>query len=157
MEAGARNRATVELWRPNRQKAECKRTKSIVTLLLLASAGLGAIVAIGGWTRLEGGGAIALAYVALYVLFAFLVSRWNRGVLPVASALAIILAIFAAVSTPAWFERTKEGFESPALPEDFLGLITLVLVPVQVLLIAAAMRGFNQQWHVEEERPARGA
>src|SRR5258706_356411 len=29
----------------------------------------------------------------------------------------------------------------------------LVLVPVQVILIAVAMVAFNQEWHVEEERP----
>ena len=28
-----------------------------------------------------------------------------------------------------------------------------MLVPVQVILIAVAMVAFNQEWHVEEERP----
>jgi hypothetical protein len=32
-------------------------------------------------------------------------------------------------------------------------LLCLVLVPVQVVLIAVAMVAFNQEWHVEEERP----
>ncbi len=87
------------------------------------------------------------------MLFAFLVARWNRGVLPVASALAIILAIFAGIAAPAWFDRAKEGLSDPALPPDLLGLITLLVVPVQVILIAVAMVAFNQDWHVEEERP----
>ncbi len=51
------------------------------------------------------------------------------------------------------FERDKQGFESPSLDEEFLGLITLLIVPVQVLLIAFAMRGFQQAWNVEEEVP----
>ncbi len=89
----------------------------------------------------------------LYLLFAFLVARWNRGVLPVAAALAIILAIFAGIAAPAWFDRAKDGLDSPALPEELLGLLTLLLVPVQVILIAVAMVAFNQNWHVEEERP----
>jgi hypothetical protein len=105
------------------------------------------------WSRLEGGKIFALLYIAIYVLFAFLVARWNRGVLPVASALAIILAIFAGIAAPAWFDRAKDGLTSPALPEELLGLLTLLLVPVQVILIAVAMVAFNQEWHVEEERP----
>ena len=82
--------------------------------------------------------------------------RWNRGILPVAAALAIILAIFAAIAAPEWFARSKDGLDSPALPEDLLGLLTLIVVPVQLMLIVVAMIGFNQEWHVEEERPIGG-
>jgi hypothetical protein len=147
-----------ELWRPNREKPETKTTKAIVSFVLLVSAGLLVIITIGGWTRLEGAsvGVITLIWAGLYVLFAFLVARWNRGVLPVASALAIILAIFAAVAAPAWFARDKPGLSGPALPDDLLGLLTILVVPVQLLLIAIAMVGFNQEWHVEEERPVGG-
>ena len=152
MEAGA-IRPGYELWRPNREKPEANSARVLVVFLLLVSAGLALLITIGGWSRLEGGKIFALLYVAIYVLFAFLVARWNRGVLPVASALAIILAIFAGIAAPAWFDRAKDGFSSPALPEDLLGLLTLLLVPVQVILIAVAMVSFNQDWHVEEERP----
>jgi hypothetical protein len=31
--------------------------------------------------------------------------------------------------------------------------VTLLLIPVQLLLIAFAMRGFQQNWNVEIERP----
>src|SRR6266498_1535482 len=95
-----------EVWRPNREKAETKTTKAIVAFVLLVSAGLLVVITIGGWPRLEGAsvGVATLLWAALYVLFALLVVRWNRGILPVASALAIILAIFAAIATPAWFE-----------------------------------------------------
>jgi hypothetical protein len=90
------------------------------------------------------------------VLFAFMVIRWSRGILPVASALAVLMLIFAAVSAPAWFARDKEGLESPALPEELLGLLVLLVIPIQLLLVAVAMFGFNQDWHVEEERPIGG-
>jgi hypothetical protein len=70
----------------------------------------------------------------------------------VAAALAIVLLIFAAVSTPAWFDRDKAGFTDPALDADILGLLTALLVPVQLLLIAFAMSGFRQAWNVEVER-----
>jgi hypothetical protein len=139
-------------------KSETKTTKAIVAFVLLVSAGLLVIITLGGWTRLEGAsvGIATLIWAGLYVLFAFLVIRWNRGVLPVASALAIILAIFAAVAAPAWFARSKEGLSPPALPDDLLGLLTVLVIPVQLLLIAVAMVGFNQNWHVEEERPVGG-
>src|SRR6476659_6017135 len=152
MEAGA-IRPGYELWRPNREKPEAKSARNLVVFLLLVSAGLAFVITVGGWTRLEGGKIFALLFVAIYVLFAFLVTRWNRGVLPVASALAIILAIFAAVAAPDWFARSQEGLDPPPLPDDLLGLLTILVVPVQLLLITVAMVGFSQEWHVEEERP----
>jgi K+-sensing histidine kinase KdpD len=148
----------VVIERPNRRKASSRITKAIVVLLLLLSAALVLIVTIGGWDQLEGAKALQVAYVALYLLMAVLVARWNRGVLPVAAALAIVMLIFAAIAGPAWFERDKEGFADPALDASLLGLVTLLLVPVQALLIVAAMQGFRQAWNVEvERRPDAGA
>ena len=138
---------------PNREKAASKATKAIVVLLLLVTAGLMIVITIGGWAALEGAKPVQVVYILLFLLFAFLIARWNRGLLPVTAALSIILLIFAAVSAPAWFDRDKTGFTSPALPEDLLGLLTFILVPVQILLIAFAMRGFAQSWNVEVERP----
>jgi lysylphosphatidylglycerol synthetase-like protein (DUF2156 family) len=138
---------------PNRAKASSKATKAVVVLLLLVSAALMVIVTVGGWSTLEGAKALQLAYIALYLVVAFFVARWNRGVLPVAAALAVILLIFAAVSGPQWFDRDKAGFSDPTLDEGILGLVTMILVPVQILLIFFAMRGFQQAWNVEVERP----
>ena len=147
-----------ELWRPNREKNESKATKVLVAIVLLASAALLLIITLGGWERLQGAtvGALSIAWAALYILFAILVIRWNRGVLPVASALAILMLIFAAVSAPGWFARDKDGLTSPAIPEELIGLLVVIVIPVQLLLIAVAMYGFNQNWHVEEERPIGG-
>jgi hypothetical protein len=137
---------------PNRDKASSKATKAAVLLLLLATAALVGIVTIGGWNALEGAKLLQIAYIILYLVMAYFVWRWNRGVLPVAAALAIILLIFAAVAAPAWFARDKTGFTNPALDENVLGFITFLIVPVQVFLIAFAMRGFQQAWNVEVER-----
>ena len=137
---------------PNRKKATSKITKMIVVVLLLASAGLLAIITWGGWSTLEGAKPLQLAYILVYLLMAFFVLRWSRGVLPVASALAIIMLIFAAVSTPAWFDRDKMGFTSPALDESIIGLLTALMVPLQILVIAFAMSAFRQKWNVEVER-----
>src|SRR3954454_3290327 len=138
--------------RPNRRKASSKATKAIVAFLLVVSAVIVLIITLGGWDTLEGAKALQIAYILIYLLMAFLVMRWNRGVLPLAAALAIVLLIFAAVSGPAWFDRDKAGFTSPALDESILGLLCLILVPIQILLIAFAMRGFQQGWNVEVER-----
>ena len=51
-----------------------------------------------------------------------------------------------------WFARDKAGFAEPALPASLLGVITLAIIPVQILLIAFAMRGFQQGWNIELER-----
>jgi hypothetical protein len=145
-----------ELWRPNREKPESVTTKYVIVLLLVASAVVAGIVTITGFSLLEGGagmGIICFLYVALYLLFAFFVWRWNRGVLPVAAAFAILLLIFCAVGANSWFARDKGGFDEALIPVPLIGLLVLILIPLQVLLIAIAMVGFNQEWHVEEERP----
>ena len=142
----------VVIERPNRRKASSKVTKVLVVLLLLVSAALMLVVTIGGWDALQGAKAVQVGYIAIYVLMALLVARWNRGALPVAAAMAIVLLIFAAIAGPAWFERDKEGFADPALDASLLGLVTLLIVPVQVLLIVTAMQGFRQAWNVEVER-----
>jgi presenilin-like A22 family membrane protease len=143
--------ADVELTHPNRDKAESKATKAACLLLLLTSAALVAIVTAGGWTELQGAQIVAFGYVIVYLVMAFYVAKWNRGVLPVAAALAILLLVVAAVAAPAWFDRDKAGFSDPALEPSILGLLTAIIVPVQVLLIAFAMRGFAQKWNVEVE------
>jgi carbon starvation protein CstA len=142
---------------PNRDKASSKVTRLVVMLLLLVSAALVTIISLGGWETLQGAKVIQVGYIAIYVGMAYMVLRWRRGVLPVIAALAIILGIFAAVAGPQWFDRTKDGFTSPAIPEDILGLLTLILVPVQALLIGFAMQGFAQAWNVEVERRPDGS
>ena len=137
---------------PNRGKAASKATRATVILLLLVSVGLFMVVTVGGWDALVGAQAMQIFYVVVYLLTAFYVARWNRGVLPVIAALAIIMAIFAAVAAPAWFARDKTGYTDPALASSILGTITAIIVPVQVLLLAFAMRGFQQAWNVEVER-----
>jgi len=137
---------------PNRDKASSKVTKAIVVVLLLVSAAMVLIVTVGGWDTLEGARSLQVAYIVLYIVCAAYIMRWKRGLLPVVAALAIVLLIFAAVSGPAWFDRDKAGLADPPLDEDILGLLSLILVPVQILLIAFSMRGFQQAWNVEVER-----
>ena len=146
----------VAIEHPNRKKASSKVTRLIVVLLLLASAFLMIVISLGAWEELVGAKALQLIYIGLYVLLAFFVARWSRGVLPLVAALAIVLLVFAVVSVPGWFERDKDGFTDPAISADVIGLLTALLVPLQLLLIAFAMRGFQQAWNVEVEHPAGG-
>ena len=149
--------ADVVLEHPNRDKAESKATKAAVILLLVASAVLIAVITIGGWAELEGAQPVAFGYILVYLIMAWYVARWNRGVLPVAAALAVLFAVIAAVAGPAWFARDEAGFDNPALDPGLLGLLTLILVPLQLLLMAFAMRGFAQKWNVEVEHRRPGA
>jgi lysylphosphatidylglycerol synthetase-like protein (DUF2156 family) len=138
---------------PNRDKAESKATRAGVILLLLTSAALILIITAGGWKELQGAQIVAVAYIIIYLVMAYFTVKWNRGVLPVASGMAILFAVVAAVAAPAWFARDKAGFSDPALEPSILGLLTVIVIPVQILLILFAMRGFQQQWNVELEVP----
>ena len=146
-----------ELWRPNREKAGSVTTKFVIVLLLLATAVLAALITIGGWSLLKGGGGMGIVcaiYAILYAFFAFLVARWSRGILPVAAALSMILAIFCAVGADSWFARDKAGFdEAAALLLAGRHCWWSSSACCRSSSIAAALYGFNQDWHVEEERP----
>jgi lysylphosphatidylglycerol synthetase-like protein (DUF2156 family) len=128
---------------PNRSKPVVQATRATVVVLLLVSAALVLIVTVGGWSVLESAIPVQIAYVAVYLVFALL---------PVAAVLAVLLLIFALVAGPSWFARDKSGFAQPALNAGLLGVLTLLIVPVQLLLITFAMRGFSQGWNVELER-----
>ncbi|MDQ6606999.1 MAG: hypothetical protein M3Z06_10700 [Actinomycetota bacterium] len=150
---------------PNRDKATSKATKGIVVLILLVSVALMLIVTIGGWSKLQGLKPVNFAWCLVYLLVAFYISRWARGLLPIAAALAVLLLIIALIaglgaSGTSWFDRGHTGFADPkmlfggkGLTPETLGLFTLLLAPVQVLLIIFAMRGFSQGWNVEVEVP----
>jgi hypothetical protein len=142
----------VTVTHPNRDKPVVQATRATVVVLLLVSVALLLIVTIGGWNLLEGAVPIQIGYIVVYLIFAFFAARWNRGVLPISAVLAVLLGIFAAVAGPSWFARDKSGFAQPTLNSGLLGLLTLLIVPVQILLVTFALRGFSQGWNVELER-----
>jgi hypothetical protein len=78
------------------------------------------------------------------------------------AVLLLILALIAGTgyAGTSWFDRNHAGFASAhalfggkGLGPDTLGLVTLLLVPVQALLIAFSMYAFGQGWNVEQEVP----
>jgi hypothetical protein len=145
-----------ELWHPNREKPGVVTTKFVIAFLMLATAVIAGIITIAGFSLLSGGGAMGLVcviFALLYALFAFLVARWSRGILPVAASLSTILAIFCAVGADSWFARDKAGFDDALIPVTMIGLLVVIMLLIQIVLVVACFYGFNQDWHVEEERP----
>jgi hypothetical protein len=150
---------------PNRDKAASQATKLVVVLIMLASVVLMLAITIGGWSKLQGLNPINFAWCLAYLIIAFYVWRWARGLLPIAAALAMLLLIVSLIagtgaSGASWFDRSGFGYQAPqslfggtGLTADTLGLLTVLLAPVQMLLIFFAMRGFAQGWNVEVEAP----
>jgi hypothetical protein len=151
---------------PNREKVASKTMKAAVTLILLASVALILIVTIGGWSQLEGMKPLIFFWCVAYLIIAFYVFvRWSRGMLPIAAGLAILLLMVAIVaglglSGTSWFDRSHAGFAyaqslfgGKGLSADTLGAVTLLLIPVQLLLILFALIAFAQGWNVEQEVP----
>jgi lysylphosphatidylglycerol synthetase-like protein (DUF2156 family) len=148
---------------PNRKKASSHVTRLIVVVLLLVSVVLMLMVTIGGWSKLEGLKPVNLIWCAVYLIIAFYVMRWNRGLLPIAAAMAILMLIQAVIagtgiSGTSWFDRNHPGFAAPhtmfggkGLGPDLLGALTLIIAPVQLLLIIFSMIAFAQEWNVEQE------
>ena len=66
---------------------------------------------------------------------------------------SMILAIFCAVGAESWFNRDRAGFDEALLPSTAIGLLVIILGLLQIVLVAASLYAFNQEWHVEEERP----
>ena len=151
---------------PNREKAASQTTKAIVILIMLISVALMLIVTVGGWSKLQGMKPVNFVWAAAYVIIAFYIgTRWARGLLPIVAVLALLLLIMAVVagtgaSGTSWFDRNQHGFAAAhslfggkGLGTDFLGLITVIIIPVQALLIFFTMLGFRQGWNVELEVP----
>ena len=150
---------------PNREKAICKLTRLLVVLILLASVALMLVLTIGGWSKLQGLKPVNFTWCIIYLVIAFFIWRWARGLLPIAAAFAMLLLIIAVIAGTglagtSWFDRNHHGFAGAdslfgggGLGTDTLGALTVLLIPVEVLLIVVAMIAFAQGWNVEMELP----
>ena len=136
---------------PNREKSSSQVTKAFVALLLVASAVLVGLVTIGGWAVLQGAYVLSALYIIVYLIMAYFVMRWSRGVLPMAAAFGIGLAVFALIAAPAWFDRAAPNYAEPAIPPRLLGTLTILTAIVQLILVVAAMIAFQQKWNLELE------
>ena len=150
---------------PNRDKASCKLVRVLVVAVLLASVAVMLVLTIGGWSKLEGLKPVNFVWCLLYLVIAVYVWRWARGLLPIAAALAMLLLIVAVVAGTglagtSWGDRSHTGFGAAqslfggtGLTPDTLSFVTILMIPLELLLIIIAMVGFAQGWNVEMEVP----
>jgi len=147
-----KKREDMTIEHPNREKASSKLTRVVVVLLMLVSAALMLFVQIGGWNVNSDMAFLSFLMIGLYLLLAFYIARWSKGMLPVAAGIAAIALANALVATPSWSNRNAEGFTIDTVDPGLLAAICAILVPLQILLIIFALRGFRQNWNVEVER-----
>ena len=100
---------------------------------------------------------MTLGWALLYVVFALLVMRWSRGRASGGGGAGGDHDHLRRRRGRRLVRTRQARGRIPALPEDLLGLLTIIVIPVQFLLLVVAMIAFNQQWSVEEERPIGGA
>ena len=141
---------------PNRDRASSKSTRVAVVLLLLVSRRPDARRDARRLARAAGLQGAARRLPARLPPVAYLVLRWNRGILPVIAALAIILRHLRGGRRP----RAGSTATPPASPTrrstPTCSGSSALLVRVQLLLIVFAMLGFRQAWNVEVERRVDG-
>jgi hypothetical protein len=150
---------------PNRDRPICKVTRILVVIVLLISVALMLVVTVGGWSKLEGMTPVNFIWCAIYVVMAFFIARWARGLLPIAGVLGLLLLAIALIATvgfggTSWFDRSNSSYGAAhalgggaGLTSDTIGTLILLLVPVELVLILVAIVGFAQGWNVELEVP----
>jgi hypothetical protein len=150
---------------PNRDKRVCKLMRLLVAAVLLLSIALMLVVTIGGWTELQGMKPVNFIWCGIYLVMAVYVLRWARGLLPIVAALAVLLIAIAAIAGfgvggTSWYDRGHAGyahagslFGGSGLSADTIGTLTLLLIPVELVLVVVALVGFAQGWNVELEVP----
>ncbi|MCK9249200.1 MAG: hypothetical protein M0P31_09535 [Solirubrobacteraceae bacterium] len=135
---------------PNREKPASKITRMLVIVVLLVSTLLLAWQTKRGWDLLEDAKQLHFVFIAVNLIFIVQVVRWSRGVLPMAAAIATFIGIFAFVSIGSWYSRDAVGFKEAALSAD-IGLLTQVILGVQVVVVLVTIYAMSQNWQTEVE------
>jgi hypothetical protein len=150
---------------PNRDRPSSHIAKALVVAVLLLSVVVILAITLGGWSRLDGMTPISFLWCLIYVVIAFYIWRWARGLLPIAVTLATLLLIPAVVATAGfdgttWSQRASAGygsidtiFGSGGLSPQTLALLTVLLILVQLALIGVSINAFRQGWNIEHELP----
>jgi hypothetical protein len=158
-----RIRAGYAVIHPNRERMICKVTRLFVVLVLLVSVALMLAVTIGGWSKLEGMTPVNFIWCAVYLVMAFFILRWARGLLPIAAVLAVLLLAIAVIAWlgvggTSWYDRTHGNFAAAhaigggqGLNASAIGTLVVLLIPVELVLVVVAIVGFAQRWNVELE------
>ena len=115
---------------PNRDKAGSKAAKAVIVLLMLVTAALVLIITVGGWSVLQGAQSWPSSTSSCTWSWPSTSPAGTAGCCPSAPRSSILLAVVAGVAAPGWFARDKAGFEDPSLAPEFLGMLTIILIPV---------------------------
>lgn len=143
----------VVITHPNRETAAAKSTRAFVILVLIASAVLVLVLTWGAWGRQTGALGLQLSFALLFGYFAYAVTKWRSGVLPIAAGVAIFSGVFAAVTVGGWFDRDGAGYADSPLPPELIGVLLIGYAILQLVVVVVTMRAFTQQWQVELEVP----
>ena len=149
---------------PNRELRSSHVAKAVVVAVLLLSVAVILAITLGGWNRLDGMTPVSFAWCLVYAVIAFYVWRWARGLLPIAATLAMLLLVPAVVALSGidgttWSERAGAGYGQVhtlfggSFSPHLLSLLTILLIPIQLALIAVCVQAFMQNWNIELEVP----
>ncbi len=83
-----------------------------VIMLLIVSSLLTAVIGVGGASASQQ--VFTFAAIILFLVMAFYVFKWSRGVLAMSAALAVL----SIVASTGWFSRDQTGFSEPLIPAD---------------------------------------
>lgn len=136
---------------PNREKPASRTMRMVVVAILVLSGVLITITTLRGWDLMQEARSLNVVFVAIHVVFVVQVLRWSRGVLPMAAGVAAFIAIFAGSSVSSWYERDAAGYADASLSGQ-LGLVTVVILGVQIAVILVTIAAFGQRWQEEVEQ-----
>lgn len=150
---------------PNRERRSSRATRIAVATVLAASALLMLVVTVGGWSKLAGLLPVNFIWCAVYLVMAFYVMRWARGLLPITAGLGALMLAFTLIAHTGaagvtWSDRAgsdyapaRSLFGGAGLSPGTLSTLTLVIALTQALLVATALYAFRQSWNIEYEVP----
>jgi hypothetical protein len=151
---------------PNRAKRSSNVARVAVALVLVLSAVLLLVVTVGGWSKLAGLLPVNILWCLVYLVMAYYVLRWAKGLLPIAVGLGALLLTFAVIAETAaagvsWSDRNARHyagartlFGGGGLSPSTLSTLTIAIAITQVLLIVVSVRALGQGWNIEYEVPA---
>jgi hypothetical protein len=154
---------------PNREKTSSRVTKLLTAAVLVLSVVVILLMTFGGWSKMEGLIPLDIIWCLVYLVMAWYVARWARGLLPIAAALGALMLIFAVIALAgytgvAWSDRANAGygaihsvFGGGGFSADTMNFLVVIVAITQVALIVSAMRAFGQGWNIEYEIPAEEA
>ena len=134
-EADRRARGVI-VTHPNRDKPVVQATRAMVVVLLLVTAALMLIITVGGWKPARGRDPDPdRLHRRLPDCWPSTRAAGTAACCRSARRSPCCSTIFALVAGPGWFNRNKAGFAQPTLNAGLLGVLTLLIVPVQILLV----------------------